>query len=483
MSFRIRVLLAMSCALAAVTLTVGLISAVGWPLWQEDGVALCVATNDQENPQIISDDAGGAIVTWKDVRGSDQPIYARRVYSDGTPAWTTDGVRLSVAAKLQRDPQIVSDDSGGAIVTWAESTGSGDDIYAQRVDSGGNILWNLNGVSLCVVFQWQQNPQIASDGSEGTIVTWQDLRNLATTHRDIYAQRVYSDGTTAWATNGVSLCAALYEQQGPQIVPDGAGGAIATWTDYRTNTDNDIYTQRVYSNGTVAWTTDGVSLCVESDHQSEPQIVSDGSGGAIVTWKDERGYEFDIYAQRVLSDGTVAWTTDGVSLSAASVSQYDPQIASDGSGGAIVTWYEYRGGTSGYDIYAQRVYSDGTPAWTTDGVSLSVASDNQRDPQITSDGSGGAIVTWKDERGSDSDIYAQRVDADGNVQWEANGVRLGAATDDQVDPQLAPAPNGGAIVTWADYRDSGTSGYDIYAQRVGDLSPGLHLPLALKRYE
>jgi hypothetical protein len=284
----------------------------------------------------------------------------------------------------------------------------------------------------------------------------------------------------------MTICAAAKEQRGPQIVSDGAGGAIATWTDYRTDTSWDIYAQRVYITGTVAWATDGVSLCVESDHQLEPQIVSDGFGGAIVTWEDRRNSATtgrDIYAQRVYSNGTTPWATDGVSLSVASNSQYEPQIASDGSGGAIVTWEDRRNSaTTGYDIYAQRVDGDGNTLWQTDGVSLCVAADHQRDPQIISDGSGGAIVTWKDERGSDSDIYAQRVDADGNVQWRANGVRLCAATDDQEYPQLAPAPNGGAIVTWVDYRDSGTSGYDIYAQRIGDLSPGLHLPLVLKRY-
>ncbi len=483
MSARFRTILALLCALAAVSLTLGLVSAVGLPLWQEDGVAICAAGDDQQAPQIISDGSGGAIVTWQDEReDSHREIYAQRVYSDGTPAWATDGVSLSAVSHWQHNPQIVSDDSGGAIVTWQAATANLDDIYAQRVDSDGNIQWTLNGVSLCTVSNWQLNPQIASDGSGGAIVTWGDVRSG--TNTDIYAQRVDADGKTLWITDGVTICDALNQQSDPQIIPDGSGGAIVTWWDYRGGTYSDIYAQRVYSDGTMAWATDGVSLCVATDYQSIPQIASDGSAGAIVTWLDLRDAittSRDIYAQRVYSDGTVAWASDGVSLCVESDHQQDPQIVSDGSGGAIVTWEDWR--NPNIDIYAQRVYSNGTPAWTTDGVSISVAANNQLDPQITSDGSGGAIVTWKDERGSDSDIYAQRVDADGNVQWEANGVRLGAATDDQVDPQLAPAPNGGAIVTWADYRDSGTSGYDIYAQRVGDLSPGLHLPLALKRYE
>jgi hypothetical protein len=118
MSFHIRVLLASFCALTAVILAVGLIAAVGGPVWQADGVALCLAPYDQEEVQIAPDESGGAIVTWKDHRSvSDKDIYAQRVYSDGTPAWQTDGVSLCVASNDQQEPQIASDGSGGAIVT------------------------------------------------------------------------------------------------------------------------------------------------------------------------------------------------------------------------------------------------------------------------------------------------------------------------------------------------------------------------------
>ena len=34
--------------------------------WVEDGVAICTATNNQEDPQMTSDGAGGAVITWRD---------------------------------------------------------------------------------------------------------------------------------------------------------------------------------------------------------------------------------------------------------------------------------------------------------------------------------------------------------------------------------------------------------------------------------
>ena len=480
MSVRIRVLWAFLCALGLLALTMGAIYALGYVLWQADGVAVATATNQGAKPQLATDGSNGAIVTWYENRSGTDNIYAQRVYSDGTTAWATDGVSLSVAANDQYRPQIVTDGEGGAIVTWDDYRSGHDDIYAQRVYSDGTTAWTTDGVSLCVAPSQQYGAQIASDGAGGAIVTWSDAR--VGSQYDLYAQRVYSDGTTAWATNGVSLSMASNSQYDPQIVSDGAGGAIVTWSDARVGSQYDLYAQRVYSDGTAAWATDGVSLCVAAGQQFDTQIASDGAGGAIVTWHDGRsGIDLDIYAQRVYSDGTTAWATHGVSLSGAAEHQRLPQIASDGAGGAIVTWEDRRSG-SHYNIYAQRVYSDGTTAWATDGVSLSVVADDQWEPQIASDGAGGAIVTWEDYRsGSHLDIYAQRVDQDGNVLWQANGLAASLATGDQNSPGITGAGSGGAILAWEDSRSLTLSAGYIFAQRVGTAEAGSFAPLLMKR--
>jgi predicted lipoprotein with Yx(FWY)xxD motif len=429
---------------------------------------------------LAPDGSNGAIITWQENRsGGTNDIYAQRVYSDGTTAWATNGVSLCAAANNQQHTQITSDGTGGAVVTWEDQrSGGNNDIYAQRVYSDGTTAWATNGVSLCAAANNRHRLQIASDGAGGAIVTWEDYRSI---NGDIYAQRVYSDGTTAWTTDGVSLSVAADGQAYPQIASDGEGGAIVTWEDYRLGSYSDIYAQRVYSDGTTAWATDGVSLCTAAYDQYDPQIASDGEGGAIITWEDYRsGSHYDIYAQRVYSDGTTAWATDGVSLCVTAGSQDDPQIASDGAGGAIVTWVDYRSSNS--DIYAQRVYSDGTAAWITDGISLCAASNQQREARIASDGEGGAIVTWRDHRsGSHEDIYAQRVDQDGNVLWQANGLAASLATGDQLYPGITGDGRGGAILAWEDRRSLTLSGGYIYAQRVGTAEAGSFAPLVMKR--
>ncbi len=65
--------------------------------------------------------------------------------------------------------------------------------------------------------------------------------------------------------------------------------------------------------------------------------------------------------------------------------------------------------------------------WAFNGTPAATATNDQVDPQIASDGSGGAIVVWGDSRAGNSDIYAQRFDAHGNALWIPDGIHIRSA--------------------------------------------------------
>jgi hypothetical protein len=436
--------------------------------WVQDGVALCTATGDQQYPQIISDGMGGAIVAWYDYRSGESDIYAQRLNASGAVQWAADGVGLCTATGSQTDPVITSDGAGGAIVAWTDSRSGNDDIYVQRLNASGAVQWTPDGVALCAATAFQYGPQIISDGAGGAIVTWNDNRGG---YYDIYAQRVNASGAAQWAANGVAICTAPQNQGYPTIAADGAGGAIIAWYDFR-NGDNDVYAQRVNASGVVQWAANGVPLCTATAYQNSPKIISDGAGGAIVAWYDYRsGSSYDIYAQRVNASGAIQWMANGVALCTAIGDQDYPVITSDGAGGAIVAWWDYR-----REVFAQRVNASGAVQWAAGGVALCAATADQESPAITSDGAGGAIVTWSDYHNASSyDIYVQRLNASGAIQWTMNGVSLCAARWDQEAPQIATDGASGAIVTWMDGR--GTY-WDIYAQRINANATAVFAPAA-----
>ena len=387
------------------------VNSSGSTLWTLNGVPVSTAVNEKYYPAIVSDGSGGAIITWEDERnGSTFNIYAQRVNSNGSTLWTLNGVAICTAIGGQDSPIIVSDTSGGAIIAWEDARnglGNGN-IYAQRVNSSGITLWTTNGAPINTVPGNLEVPTIVSDGVGGAIITWMNIY--------IYAQRVSSSGSTLWTLNGVTICTAVNGQEYPTIVGDGSSGAIITWMDQR-NGDFDIYAQRVNSIGSTLWTLNGVTICTIAGDQELPMIVSDGMNGAIITWYNyPNGSTYNIGAQRVNSAGSTLWTLNGVAICTAApgVGQMNPTIVSDGTGGAIITWMDTRNGD--LDIYAQRVNSSGSILWTLNGVPICTAINNQSNPTIISDGTGGAIITWQDERnGLAYNIYAQQINANGLI--------------------------------------------------------------------
>ncbi len=433
-----------------------------WLKENPENVSLSSAANDQLYPQPISDGAGGAIVAWADHRnGPNADVYAQRVNGSGTVQWTPDGLPISTVTNNQSVPQLVSDGSGGAIITWEDNRTGTYDIYAQRVNRDGSVQWAANGLPISAAANAQLAPQLISDGSGGAIIVWLDFRNGAS---DLYVQRINGAGAVQWTADGVPLSTAANAQQSPHLVSDGAGGAIIVWQDHRNVTHSDIFAQRINSEGLVQWTVDGAAISTASNNQQFPQLISDGAGGAIVAWQDLRSGTNKVFAQRVNSGGTAQWAPDGITIATTPNAQSTPQIVSDAAGGAIITWQD------GSDIAAQRINGGGAAQWAAEGVAVSTAADAQSFPRIIPDGVGGAIVAWTDRRnGTDYDVYAQRINSGGTVQWSANGVALSTAADDQSSgaatspSQIIPDGSGGAIITWQDHRSGGG---DIYAQGI-----------------
>jgi hypothetical protein len=206
-----------------------------------------------------------------------------------------------------------------------------------------------------------------------------------------------------------AVCNYTGNQMNVQVTSDGAGGAICTWVDTR-NGGQDIYAQRIDANGSLQWNMDGIAICNAVSDQYFPRLVSDAAGGAIIAWYDNRAGNYDIYAQRINASGVVQWTTDGVAVTTQPGNQNAHQLIADGSGGAIIVWSDGAGGGANADIRAQLINASGTVLWPAGGTSVCNANSLQNIPQLISDGAGGAIISWEDWRSfSQPDIYAQRI--------------------------------------------------------------------------
>ncbi len=385
------------------------INSLGYNVWAAQGIGVCTTAADQANPSTVEDGNGGVIIAWDDSINGDRDIYAQKLDSSGNPQWAINGVPIVVKANKQKNVKIISDGAGGAIAVWEDSLAGYWDIYAQRISTNGVIMWTATGVPVCTAIMNQKNARLVADGSGGAFIVWQDKRGGV--DYDIYAQHLAASGASLWAIDGVPVCSVIDKQTDPKIVSDKLGGVIITWPDKRSGLGYDVYAQRINSSGAMLWLVNGVAVCTADSSQTSIDITSDNVSGAILTWRDKRnGLYHDIYAQKINMTGTIAWPLNGVKISITALSQTSPNICGDGSGGAIITWQDSTVGN--WDILSQRINTSGNVLWTVGGNIVSNANNTQTNPKNISDGKGGCIYVWQDFRnGIDDDIYAQHFSA------------------------------------------------------------------------
>jgi hypothetical protein len=390
----------------------------GRPLWAPNGMLLVGGGRSQGAPVITLAGANGFILAWMDGRNGGADLYAQRFDREGQPLWQpSDGVPIAVTTAAKDDAKIVADGEGGCFIVWEDSRAGRQDIYGQHLTDAGEVTWSENGGVVCESARNQYDPFIALDGVGGVVVTWWDVSHP---HWSVRAQRVSEIGARLWIDDGAPVALSAGSQAAPQIVGDTRGGAYVFWVDYRHDDGSyinfDIYSQHLGESGEMRWGDDGRALCSATGTQQTIAAVADGAGGAYIAWTDERDVYDDVYAQRLLADGSWGWTADGLPVSNARGRQRDPRLAVDGDS-LLVAWYDYRRETDDetpQDLYWQRLNADGAPMLTEGGEPF-VTDAGVRLAMATHVRDGRVAITWMDRRDATagSDVHAWIGTADG----------------------------------------------------------------------
>jgi hypothetical protein len=456
---------------------------------------VCTANANQHTSRTIPDGSGGVIVFWHDPRngGSGDDIYYNKLNSAGNAVWSPASVGFALTSNGDGNyiDQVISDGSGGAFVSWETD----EEVFVQHINSAGAKTWASNGISLSAT---GYSGFICSDGSGGVIVAWSDYRDdLDDGLPNAYAQRISSAGAKLWAAAGVLLENASGFSVSIGIIPDGSGGAIVPLFDTRNSNydavadeyDNlDIYAQRINASGSVVWAAAGVPVCTQNKNQNyeaynlQPYIISDGSGGAVICWEDYRNdanngnaspYNSDVFCQRINASGAAQWTANGIALCTSSGAQSSIVMMPDGTGGTVATWFDER---NNFRVYAQKINGSGAVQWAANGIAVAnetLSFEYDASPDATNSS---MLVTWT----SSGNVKAQKIDvADGTLAWGTGGTLVCGRSDSQSEPSITHNGGAGAIISWTDGRN-GISGSDIYTNRV--LANGT-LPLALVTFD
>ena len=198
--------------------------------------------------------------------------------------------------------------------------------------------------------------------------------------------------------------------------------------------------------------------------QTTPAVALDALGNGVMVWVSDEQDDDDegIYARRFDANGElgdefrVNTTTNG--------SQTSPAVAMNADGSFVVVWQDAALDQSNSGIFAQRYDADGNPLGTEFRVNTTV-DQAQDSPAIAIDSAGNFVVTWvsDDQDGDEEGIYAQRFNSAGTPIGDE--FRVNTETDDQQDnPQIAMTANGDFIIVW-ESDDQDGDGAGVYAQR------------------
>jgi len=311
--------------------------------------------------------------------------------------------------------------------------------------------WSPDGELICRVPGTQGLSHIISDGAGGAIVAWMGEQSPDDL---IYAQRVDGAGNTMWTRNGITI---PYNGNIVEMVTDGACGMILVWV-----YGSELFAARVDHSGTILWIRDSAEL--DAQILTEAVAVADGIGGVIVAWNDANGSPvYYASAQRLDSEGNAIWGKGGVQVSALEAYQ-DLCIASDGSGGAIIGYMTlFTGIPNIYAIHVQRVYGTSGMTWSTDGTDITTGEPELGGLSIDADAYGSAIVAWH-EGVPNPDIYMQKLDPAGTIQWSYGLANVCSDPAEQIEPDILCDGIGGAFIVWLDNR--GYMSPDVWGQRL-----------------
>lgn len=242
---------------------------------------------DEHKAQVVTDECGGVYVVWHRWGC----VLAQRLDSLGNIMWGDSGIVASPYNETMFD--ISDDGEGGLFLAISPDEPDWTDLYVQRIDSEGNLLWGPQGVLVSGIPDSDADyPQITHGLQGEAYVTWHGSYQM---WGAIYLQRLSSSGIRLW-NEDLFVCGSTVWSR---VIPDGEGGVII-----QSNPGNADYNThwRIGPNRNIIWTRDHLSWY----HWGA--LVEGESGYFYLGFN----YLWGRYGQKVrISDGQNLWPTWG----------------------------------------------------------------------------------------------------------------------------------------------------------------------------
>lgn len=300
--------------------------------------------------------------------------------------------------------------------------------------------------------------------------------------RNIFITSLDSAGNARWVIKKVNTDVGNTDQTAPVVSITSATTSPTTtvaWLDYR-NGNADIYAQSISSDGIRLWTTD-LQITSSSTSENSAVISTDPvTNDFAVAWIEDSITEKNIYLQKFNQNKDAVWPAPRL-VSTVTGDKNSPNISIGDDSDIYLTWQTIEG--SNKKIKIAKLTATGTMVWLKDGNSGN-ALGNQSQPSITTAGNG-IYLAWTDDRDENNDIYAQRINPDGTLQW-TNDQRINTnlGTSEQLASFVFANASDEPYASWQDFRNgTASSTYsNVYTTKFSDpgtLNAAPNIPLII----
>jgi mRNA-degrading endonuclease HigB of HigAB toxin-antitoxin module len=357
-------------------------------------------------------------------------------------------------------PQVAMDNSGNAIIVWMQLDGSNWQIFKSEYRNGtwthpADLTDKINPD-----VQHADIPQVAMDNNGNAIIVWEQYNGSV---YQIFKSE-YRNGTWTHPEDVADNISPDEEYAyNPQVAMDDNGNAIIVWM--QSDGSNDQIFKSEYKNST--WThPENLSDNISPDGQAayDPQVAMDNNGNAIIVWKQSDGSNRQIFKSEYRNS---TWThpenlSDNISSDGGRAEH--PQVAMDNDGNAIIVWFQEVEAV--YQVFMSQYLNN---TWThPSDLNDNISPDGQeaQSYQVAMDDNGNAIIVWSQSNGTDSQIFKSEYrdstwthpsGLNDNISPDGQGAELA---------QVAMDNGGNAIIVWmqldgsnwqifkSEYRDS-----------------------------
>jgi hypothetical protein len=430
---------------------------------------ICRHRGAQAIPKVAPTSDGGCYISWYNAVSGNYDMYLQRLNADGEIMWAQNGLLISNHAQATwlTDYSLTVDHEDHAVVVFNDIRSGDDwDIYAYRISPTGRFVWGDDGLTLSANDGFEPFPQVAVTSSGNIAFAWQD-------DEVIHLRKVTPDGGDCWNPPTITLTGDFGLSIPRLTIGDNDEVILQVLARIGPNFYDPkyIYAHKFDSLGTALWGVHGalISSAGGIAIYMFPSITSDGNGGAYSYWYDTRHVIHHAYVQHVLSDGTIDWTANGVCVRSAPYElQMDIALACLPATGDVLAFYIATGTNQARNgIQGQKINAAGERQWTDDGIELVPLADLVIMGIQAFAYEDGAIITYFETPVGDmvnSYVKAMRVDGNGDQVWATSPVIMCSHLSMKLHLNASMNCRGQVIDAWEDKRNDPDA--DIYLQNI-----------------